>query len=74
MVDSVVLFLQVILLALLAWGGWLSLFRQDRRVGRDRRVVARGGRRRTDGPPRPSAVGVRIDEHATAHLEKVLTA
>jgi hypothetical protein len=72
--NTVVLVLQVVLVALVAWGGWLCLFRNDRRAGRDRRHFARGGRRRLDGPPRPSAVRHTLDEHATAHLENVLTA
>ena len=49
MADTFVVVMQVILAALLAWGGWLCLFARDRREGGDRRSTVRGGRRRGEG-------------------------
>ena len=46
MLDTLVVLMQVVVVALLAWGGWLCLFGRDRRRGSDRRSTARGGRRR----------------------------
>lgn len=48
MLDSIVVAVQVILFALLAWGGWLCLFGTDRRQARNQGAVMAGGRRRGD--------------------------
>jgi hypothetical protein len=68
--DPVAVVMQVILVALLAWGAWLSIFARDRRVGGDRRSGVRGGRRR--GEVAPQAAPVRAEAAAPANLGRAV--
>lgn len=52
MLDAIVVLMQVVAAALLAWGAWLSLFRADRRRAGSRGAPMTGGRRRGDPGPR----------------------